>query len=63
MTDSTKWKSVMVPVDIHNKIKDLAGIHRLPINQALEYVVGKAWDDIFLPKKEAPPKSTFRSRA
>lgn len=64
MTDSTRWKSVMVTPDTHSKIRDLGSIHRLAISQVLTYLVDKAWDEAFERKVYTPkPKTNFRSRA
>jgi hypothetical protein len=65
MTDSSKWKSVMVTKDTHDKIRDLSSLHRLSINQVLTYLVEKAWDAGFVtPVKAVPAKpTTFRSKA
>jgi hypothetical protein len=64
MTDSTRWKSIMVTPDTHSKIRDLSSIHRLPISQVLTYLVNKAWDDAFERKAYVPPsKSNFKSKA
>jgi len=64
MTDK-KWKSVMILATSHSKIKDLATLHRLPINQMLEYLVDKAWIAAFDPqaKPAIQVPSTFRSKA
>lgn len=65
MTDASKWKSVMVTVDTHNKIRDLSSLHRLSINQALTYLVDKAWDTAFVSPVRTEPTTpnTFRSKA
>lgn len=65
MTDSSKWKSVMVTKDTHDKIRDLSSLHKLSINQVLTYLVDKAWDSGFVTPVKAVPANptTFRSKA
>jgi len=60
-----KWKSVMVLATSHSKIKDLATLHRIPLNQMLEYLVDRAWIAAFDPKAKPAIQvpSTFRSKA
>ena len=69
MTDKAKWKSVMIQVSTHEKIKDLAHLQKLPINNVLEGLVDQAWERFFgAPVKPSPylaPKTegVFRSKA
>lgn len=68
MTDKTKWKSVIIQVSTHEKIKDLAHMHKLPINHVLERLVEEAWGKFFRPSVQRspylePPKGVFRSKA
>ena len=60
-----KWKSVMVLATSHDKIKDLATLHKLPLNQMLEYLVDKAWISAFDPKAQPAIQvpTSFRSKA
>ena len=60
-----KWKSVMVLATSHDKIKDLATLHKLPLNQMLEYLVDKAWISAFDSKAQPAIQvpTSFRSKA
>jgi hypothetical protein len=60
-----KWKSVMVLATSHDKIKDLATLHKLPLNQMLEHLVERAWIAAFDPqaKPAIQVPTTFRSKA
>jgi len=67
--DKTKWKSVIVQVATHEKIRDLAHFQKLPINHVLERLVDEAWNKIYGPRTapspylDQAPKGVFRSKA
>lgn len=44
MTDSTKWKSVMLRVDTYELLKDIAARDRRPIASILSDLVFKEWE-------------------
>lgn len=65
MIEEKKWKSLMIMANTHTKIKDLAQLHRIPLNQMVEYLVERAWVASFEVQKtpEKPVNTTFRSKA
>ena len=36
--DTTKWKSILVPIDIYFKIREIAGLERRPIGSQLRVI-------------------------
>lgn len=65
MIEEKKWKSLMIMANTHTKIKDLAQLHRIPLNQMVEYLVERAWASAFNAPKvpEKPVNTGFRSKA
>lgn len=63
--EKSKWKSLMILGVTHSKVKDLAQMHRLPLNQMVEYLVERAWIAAFEAPKppEKPVNTGFRSKA
>ena len=63
--EKSKWRSLMILDVTHAKVKDLAQLHRLPLNQMVEYLVERAWVSSFeAPQIPQRPVSTgFRSKA
>jgi hypothetical protein len=63
--EKSKWRSLMILDVTHSKVKDLAQLHRLPLNQMVEYLVERAWVSSFeAPQPPQKPVSTgFRSKA
>jgi hypothetical protein len=63
--EKSKWRSLMILDVTHAKVKDLAQLHRLPLNQMVEYLVERAWVSSFeAPQPPQKPVSTgFRSKA
>ena len=59
----------MIQVLTHEKIKDLAHVQRLPINNVLESLVDQAWEKSFGPPVKPSPylepkiEGVFRSKA
>lgn len=68
MTDSTKWKSVMLRVDTYELLKEVADRDRRPIASILADIVFKEWEwhfakdnyqDLKAPEPGPRPKNPF----
>jgi len=68
MTDSKKWKSVMMRPDTHHKLAALSKHHAQSNAAFLDWLVSREWQRCFEPLAkenpfQQPSTSTFRSRA
>jgi hypothetical protein len=58
MTDSTKWKSVMLRVDTYELLKEVAARDRRPIASILTDLVFKEWEWHFARETYEGPKAS-----